>query len=135
MIVIKAEIAIPRSGRIRASKWLSAKKIQQVSPVCYLSRRHRVTTNTIRLHRLSGYILVVLLSVTLLLGGLFSKFVVNHAWTATRFIVYGLGPMSIAGGVLSRARYFFLTLSFRYKFWTDGNVPIGAISWACDVST
>jgi len=55
-------------------------------------------------HRLSGYILVVLLSVTLLLGGLFSKFVVNHAWTATRFIVYGLGPMSITGGILSRAR-------------------------------
>lgn len=72
-------------------------------------------TDTLRLHRLSGYILVVLLSVTLLLGGLFSKFVVNHAWTATRFIVYGLGPVSIAGGVLSRARYFFPILSFHYK--------------------
>lgn len=55
----------------------------------------------------SGYMLVILLSLTVALGGLFSTFVNQRAWTATRWIVFGLGPVSIAGGIISRARCLF----------------------------
>lgn len=48
---------------------------------------------------------MILLSLTVAWGGLFSNFVNQRAWTATRWIVFGLGPLSIAGGVLGRARF------------------------------
>lgn len=57
-----------------------------------------------RYHRLSGYLLVTSLSFTVMVGGLSSKFVTTHSWAATQFLVYGVGPVSIAGGVLSRVR-------------------------------
>lgn len=59
-------------------------------------------------NRLSGYILFALLTAAVALGGLYSNFVVQRAWTATRFIVFGLGPASILGGVLARARFVIL---------------------------
>jgi len=55
-------------------------------------------------HRLSGYIIFSLVSLAFTLGGLFSDFVVSQTWTATRFIAYGLGPLSVWGGLVTRAR-------------------------------
>ncbi|KAF9518904.1 hypothetical protein BS47DRAFT_1337797 [Hydnum rufescens UP504] len=57
-----------------------------------------------RAHRLSGYVIFSLASLAFTLGGLFSTFVVSRTWSATRFIAYGLGPLSVWGGLVTRAR-------------------------------
>ncbi|KAF8306445.1 hypothetical protein DL93DRAFT_2232578 [Clavulina sp. PMI_390] len=57
-----------------------------------------------RYHRRSGYLLIVLLAAVVLLAGVFSGFTNRNSWTATRWIVYGLGPISVAGGVIGRVR-------------------------------
>jgi len=55
-------------------------------------------------HRRSGYVLFTLMAFTPALGGLFSSFIVQHAWTASRFLAYGLGPLLVWVGVMGRIR-------------------------------
>jgi len=55
-------------------------------------------------HRQSGYMLLTLMALTLSLGGLFSSFIIKHAWTASRFLAFGLGPLVMWGGVMTRIR-------------------------------
>ncbi|KAF8319492.1 uncharacterized protein EI90DRAFT_2679150 [Cantharellus anzutake] len=57
-----------------------------------------------RYHRQSGYAVFTILVLAFMLGGLYSNFIVRHAWTATRFLAYGLGPLSVWGGVVARIR-------------------------------
>src|SRR5258708_33498702 len=56
-------------------------------------------------YRQSGYVLFTLIALTFALGGLYSNFVIQRAWTASRFLAYGLGPLVVWGGVMARVRY------------------------------
>ena len=44
------------------------------------------------------------MALTPALGGLFSSFIIQHAWTASRFLAYGLGPLLVWVRVMSRIR-------------------------------
>jgi len=65
----------------------------------YLPRKYN------KYHRQSGYVLFTLMALTFALGGLYSNFVIQRAWTASRFLAYGLGPLVVWGGVMARVRW------------------------------
>ena len=56
-------------------------------------------------YRQSGYVLFMLMALTFVLGGLYSNFVIQRAWTVSHFLAYGLGPLVVWGSVMARIRY------------------------------